>query len=677
MARIPFDKRKLAGFAGRLGGRFIRFVHRTSKLATDLDDAQDRMRTNHPCIITFWHGQFMLIPGFCPRDIPVRIMVARHGDGELIGEALKKFDMELIRGAGAGGRGGDRGGAQAFREAIHALENGYSVPMTSDVPPGPARKAGMGIVKLAQLSGRPILPVAAASSRYYCMDTWSRMTINLPFSRIGIAVGEPIRVAADADTREMETARKAVEDSLNRLTSEAYAIVGADPSRTTPHAALPPDAPPHRHGLKLATYGFLTKLAFPFVPWLLERRKRQGKEDPERVRERLGHPDISRPDGPLVWVHAASVGETNAVLPVIERIRQKRPDLQMLLTTGTRTSARVANERLPEGCIHQFAPWDLMPAVRRFLDHWQPSLMVLTESEIWPNTILEAHRRGIPIALVNARMSSRSQKRWRNHKSLARPLFSRIRLVLAQTERLTRAFRELGARDARPTGNLKIDSPPLPVDDDALRALRETLGARPVWIAASTHSGEDESVIAAHKVIARQIPDLLTIIAPRHPERGAAIAKLTTAAGLETARRSMGALPTGDTAIYVADTIGELGTFYTLAPAALIGGSLIEHGGQNPIEAVRFNTAVITGPHHRNFAQEYETLLKRRGAIVVNSADDLAEAVKTLLSGDVELARSRQAANDALDQLSGALDKTVAALLELVPTKDGNLKRAS
>lgn len=677
MASFPIDKRRLNRFAGRLGGKFIRLVHRTSTVPPQPQVPAEQIKLHHPCIIAFWHGQFMLIPGFCPTDMPVANMVARHGDGELISAALEDFGMVTIRGSGAAGRAKDRGGARALREAVRALEAGYSVPMTADVPPGPARRVGTGIVKIAQLSGRPIVPVAAASSRYLPLDTWSRMTINLPGSRIGIIVGEPITVPADADETVVESARVAVQEELNRVTSRVYALVGADPRGATPHTALGPDDPPERSGLGLKSYRLLTRAAAPAMRLLLNYRKRQGKEDPARTEERLGQAGVPRPEGTLVWVHAASVGETNAILPVIDGLRARRPGLRFLLTTGTLTSASIAEQRLHPDDIHQFVPWDVPAYVRRFLDHWRPDIAILTESEIWPNTIIECHARGIPIALINARMSHRSFSRWRRRKGVSRPLFSRIRTVLAQNESLARRFRELGAREATPVGNLKIDAPKLPVDNAALEKLNGALAGRPVWIATSTHPGEDEAVIAAHREIAHTIPNVLTIIAPRHPERGEDIAGLTTAAGLKSVRRSTGALPKADTDIYVADTIGELGTLYAATPIAFIGGSLVPHGGQNPIEATRFDTAVLVGPSTTNFADAYRALLRRGGALQVTDAQTLARAVLQLFGDEMELVRIRTSATHAIDSLSGALDLTIDTLLDLIPDPDEGLRRAS
>jgi 3-deoxy-D-manno-octulosonic-acid transferase len=422
----------------------------------------------------------------------------------------------------------------------------------------------------------------------------------------------------------------------------------------------------------LSTYRLLTRLAAPITPFLLRQRQRRGKEDPTRVGERMGRTERMRPSGGLVWFHAASVGETNATLPVIAAVHARRPDLTMLLTTGTTTSAKVAAERLAADEIHQFAPWDTPKFVERFLAHWQPDVLVLTESEIWPNLILDCHSRRIPIALINARMSERSRARWHKNRRFALPLFSRLELILAQNTSLVDDFAALGAADVRSVGNLKIDSPRLPLDAAAEAELRAAISDRPVWIAASTHPGEDEIVIAAHQRIASTHPELLTIIAPRHPERGADIAALAEAAPIRAAQRSTGALPDRDTEVYVADTIGELGMLYSIAPIALIGGSLVPHGGQNPIEAIRFDTAVITGPHTGNFTDAYDTLVETGGALCVTSSDALSDGVNSLLDNRDEADRLRKAAQTALNSLSGALDRTVDALIDLLPPPDND-----
>ncbi len=280
-----------------------------------------------------------------------------------------------------------------------------------------------------------------------------------------------------------------------------------------------------------------------------------------------------------------------------------------------------------------------------------------------------------PSALVNGRLSQRSRRRWQRNKSTAVPLFSRFSIILAQNERLALGFTALGARNVHAVGNLKIDAPPPPVDLNELERLRAALDGRPVFAAASTHEGEEETIAAAHRALTRRFENICTIIAPRHPERGTAIAEMLKNLGFSVTQRSLGTLPGPRTDIYIADTIGELGTLYALAPVAFIGGSLIERGGQNPIEAVRHGVAVLTGPHWYNFRDAYRTLLRSDGAIEVKSAADITTAVANLIDSPADLQRMRAGATQALTSLSGALDKTVEALLRYLP--DERLKRAS
>ena len=657
--------------------RYVGFVERTSRVVFEPADARARYVADAPQIVAMWHGQFLMVPALAPRDGTVtHTMVARHGDGELIGDVLRAFDFPMIRGAGAGGRRRDRGGAAALRAAVRVLAEGNNVAMTADIPPGPARIAGPGIVTLARLSGAPIRPIAVASSRYRAFDTWSRMTLNLPFSRIAFVVGEPIKVPREADEAGLEIARRAVEDELNRVTARAYALAGADFASATPPNALPAGAPPAKLGARLGSYRLQSRTGAALAPLILRRRQKRGKEDPERISERLGNASRSRPEGPLLWCHAASVGETNAALPVLRDIAARRPDIRLLLTTGTRTSAAIAGERLADIAIHQFVPVDTPGAMQRFLDHWKPDLAVLTESEIWPNLVVETHARGVPMVLINARISQKSFKRWRKARGMAAALFSRFAAVLAQNERLARQFVLLGARNVTSVGNLKIDAPALPADTANLAQLRAQIGARPCVLAASTHDGEDIAVIEAHLALKQRHPELLTIIAPRHPHRGPEIRELCSAHGLGVAVRSEAAAITSATDIYLADTIGELGLFYRLAPVAFIGGSLIPHGGQNPIEAVRLGAAVVTGPNRSNFQDSYEALLSEGGAIEIAAADELAGAVGGLLASDVDLRRQIQAAEVALAELGGAQARTVDTLLAYFRPQE-QLQRAS
>lgn len=674
MATSKSTSSKLMRFAGGNLARLIRLVARTSEHRFDPPDMKDRFVTLSPAICACWHGQFMMLAMSRPDNLKFAAMVARHGDAELIGEAMRQLDVELIRGAGAGDRRKDRGGAYALRASLSALKKGSNVVVTADVPPGPARRAGEGIITLARLSGRPILPLAVATSRYYAFKTWSRLTLNLPYSKLGFAMGEPIFVPREASAEEFEALRQQLEASLNATTARAFSLAGSDPTRATPPGARDPTLPPVPPGLGLKTYRAATMALQSAAPLILDHRERRGKEAPARRSERYGAAKIERPPGPLVWLHAASVGETNAILPVIEGLRSKRPDLKFLLTTGTRTSARLAEERLGETAIHQFVPLDMPHFARRFVEHWRPDAAVFTESEIWPNLIFETSAKDIPLTLINARMSKRSFDRWRSRPGISEPLFNRFDMVLAQNQRFARWFNELGARRVQVAGNLKLDAPPLPVDTRAFEDLAAALEGRRGYVAASTHPGEEEIVADAHRDIAKNFDGFVTIIAPRHPERGTGICEMLKSKGLRVAQRSLHQLPEASTDVYVADTIGELGTLYALAPIALIGGSIVDKGGQNPIEAIRHGAGIISGPHVQNFGDVYDKLRAIGAMREVATAPDLAQAVIELLADETQLEALRSGGTKAINQLGGALEMTIAALISVLPEPEVGAK---
>lgn len=437
--------------------------------------------------------------------------------------------------------------------------------------------------------------------------------------------------------------------------------------------AGPHSAPPlvTRERFEITAYRILTRLARPAAPFILRLREKRGKEDPLRLGERLGRPSVARPAGLVVWVHAASVGETSAVLPLVSALEVRRPDLTVLLTTGTVTSARFAAARISGRTVHQYVPLDEPSFVASFLDHWRPALGVFTEQEVWPNLVLSAVERGIPLALVNARMSERSFERWQRRSGLAEALFSRFSVVLAQNASLAQRFETIGARQVVIAGNLKIDAPAPPIDTAAFAALGAALGERPRIVAASTHDTEELAVAEAHCRLKDKVSGLVSIIAPRHPDRGEAVAGAVSALGLSVRRRSEGALPDAGTDVYVADTIGELGTLYATAPIAFVGGSLIPHGGQNPIEAVRHGAVVVTGSSTHNFADAYAALVGAGGAIRVAGVEELAPTLGLLLKDPARIEAMRVNATRALQSLSGALERTVATLLPFLPDREG------
>ena len=412
--------------------------------------------------------------------------------------------------------------------------------------------------------------------------------------------------------------------------------------------------------LLLRSYRLLTVAAAPLASLLLSYRLRRGKEDAKRLPERRGEAAVPRPEGPLVWLHGASVGELNAILPLIERIRQR--DVTVLVTSGTVTSADVVGRRLPQGVIHQFSPLDVQPFVTRFLDHWKPDLALFVESDLWPNLIMAGSARNIPLILINGRLSERSARRWRWAPRSIGHLLHRFDLCLAQSTTDAARYQRLGAPRIATTGNLKLDVPAPPAAADKLEEIKVAVGNRPVIAAASTHPGEEIAMIDAHRRLKHTFPGLLTLVAPRHPQRGPGIADIARNAGLVAALRSCDELPKADTDIYVADTLGELGLIYRLASIVFMGGSLVSHGGQNPIEAAKLGAAILHGPHVFNFAEIYAALDDAGGAEEVSDAGRLAVRIGAWLK-DAD-ARRKVAATSltALDNLVGALDRTVAAL---------------
>lgn len=648
---------------------YIKLLYATSRVRRDPLDSEAKLFAQHPQIVAMWHGQFLLLPKLKPkRPGAVSAMVSRHGDAELVGAVLERFGVGLIRGAGAGKRRRNRGGATALRESLRALAGGTTVVMTADVPPGPARRAGEGIAKLAAMSGRPVVPIAIASRHFIALPSWSAFTVNLPFSKLAIVIGDPVAAPQSGDAEATEKGRMAIERALAEATARAYALAGGHDPLTT-HDTIKP-------GLLINAYRALTNLAAPFAPMILAWRTRRGKEERERRPERYGLASAPRPPGFLAWFHAASVGEANAALPVIEAITAERPDIRLLLTTATVTSARLARTRMPKGVLHQYVPLDNQVFVQRFLRHWHPDLAVLVESEIWPNLVLETKALNIPLLLINGRMSASTYKRWRRRPGMSRPLFSAFDLVLAQNDGLAERFAQLGAAKALDVGNLKADAPPPPADLPGRRKLDAALAGRTVWLAASTHQGEDEIVMAAHLRMKPARPNLLTVIVPRHPERGPLIAEQLRSAGLEVGLRSQGALPEPDTDIYVADTIGELGLFYALAPVAFVGGSLVDRGGQNPVEPIKLGAAVLTGPNWQNFRDSYGELLRAGGCGQVTDAASLADSVLQLLEDGTARRTMTERALRTIAAMGGALPRTLAELENYLPPKT-TLKHAS
>ncbi|WP_394694020.1 3-deoxy-D-manno-octulosonic acid transferase [Hyphobacterium sp.] len=394
---------------------------------------------------------------------------------------------------------------------------------------------------------------------------------------------------------------------------------------------------------------------------MLDRRARRGKEDPARIRERFGYPAAPRPQGKLLWLHGASVGESLILLELVQRLSDTA-DLEFLVTTGTTTSAKLMSEKLPERARHQYIPIDRLAPVKRFLDHWKPDAAVFVESELWPNLLLEIQKRGFPAALVNARMNEKSLANWRKRPQAARHLLSAFSWIGAADDRTAKGLSDLTGHNVPRLGNLKLQIAAPSADDGPLAIIRTAIGERPVWLAASTHDGEEGILLDAHRKYLQARPGALLILAPRHPERGDGIAHQIAAAELTFARRSRDETPAAGVQVWLADTLGEMAYWYALADQAFIGGSLRDGiGGHNPIEATQAGCPIMTGPYTASFEDVFAAYRAHNGVAVVETPDDI---VNTLQLPTEDLLEN---AHRALEELTGnAMDETLVAIHSLL-----------
>jgi 3-deoxy-D-manno-octulosonic-acid transferase len=381
----------------------------------------------------------------------------------------------------------------------------------------------------------------------------------------------------------------------------------------------------------LRYYNILSYCLAPLVPWWLKLRALRGKEERGRIAERFGISSYGRPQGMLLWIHAASVGEANSVLTLIHQLRTRFPTVHILLTTGTVTSTALMKQRLPAGVIHQYAPVDTPQATERFIRHWLPDIAWFVESELWPNLVCTARHYFCLMALINARMSTRSFTFWKKHPAAAREMLAGFRIAFAQSEDDASRLRALGIRDVTVNGNLKYDAPVLSCNESELIKMQQMLAGRPIWLAASTHPGEEILIAKAHAMLAKNHPNLLTIIVPRHPDRGTHIARELAAFG-QVVQRSTKTPVHKNTAFYIADTLGELGLFYRLSEIVFMGGSLVAHGGQNPLEPAQLACAIIAGTHTHNFADMYREMYTTDAARQIQDTTQLATLVNLLFT---------------------------------------------
>lgn len=600
-----------------------------------------------PFFMSFWHGRLMGATFakfyFKPKKLKAYVLISLHRDGRAVAAAMRHYGIKTVDGSSK------RNGTAAGLAIMHLMKEDSLMAMAPDGRK-PGYKMTKGLVTLASESRCPIVFTAFSVKRAKIFKTWDKFMLPMPFNRGVILCSEPIYVPADLNAEQTEVWREKLEERLLDLTRRADERAGRGA-----------EAAPRSKKLDLLSlYKAATVLAYPLIAVYLAVRKVKGKEDLTRFPERMGYAGTPRPDGWLVWIHGASVGETLSALPLINKLGELYPDTRVMVTSGTVTSAELMAKRLPANAFHQFVPIDTPSAVKRFVDHWKPDAALWIESEFWPNLLSEISARKIPLILINGRVSDRSFKRWRKFPAFCRELQGLFTKSFGQTDEDARRLRVLGASDAGCVGNLKFASKDLPYDADEFAKLEKQIDGRPCWIAASTHTGEEEQLAFAQNAL--KTKGALMILAPRHPKRGDEIEKILTQTGLRVARRSRQEDITPETAVYLADSIGEMGLFYRLAEIAFVGGSLVPFGGQNIIEPACLGKAVVCGRYMMNFK---EIVAKAADADALTEVADKEQLAQTLdaLFADKETLRAKQqnarafALNqaDVLNRLTDAL----------------------
>lgn len=590
---------------------YTRFVFHTTRWTAEgwpysFDDEK------RPFFMSFWHGRLMGATFakfyFKPKKLQPYVLISLHRDGRAVAAAMRHYGIKTVDGSSK------RNGTAAGLAIMRLMKEDALMAMAPDGRK-PGYKMTKGLVALASESRCPIVFTAFSVKRAKIFKTWDKFMLPMPFNKGVILCSEPIEVPSDLNAEQTEVWREKLEKRLLDLTRAADERAGRGTS---------PESQEGKMNL-LSMYKAVTVLAYPLIAIYLAVRKAKGKEDLKRFPERMGYAGMPRPDGRLIWIHGASVGETLSALPLINRLGELYPDARVMMTSGTVTSAELMAKRLPANAFHQFVPIDTPSAVKRFVDYWKPDAVLWIESEFWPNLLSEISSRKIPLILINGRVSDRSFERWRKFPVFCRELQGLFTKSFGQTDEDARRLQVLGAKNADCVGNLKFASKDLPYDADEFAKLEKQIANRPCWIAASTHAGEEEQLAFAQNAL--KTKGALMILAPRHPKRGDEIEKILTQAGLHVARRSRHEDITPETTVYLADTIGEMGLFYRLAEIAFVGGSLVAFGGQNIIEPARLGKAVVCGKYMMNFK---EIVAKATAADALTVVEDKEQLTQTL-----------------------------------------------
>ena len=417
----------------------------------------------------------------------------------------------------------------------------------------------------------------------------------------------------------------------------------------------------------LSIYRFVSYLSYPFVRVLLLVRKKKGKEDLIRGRERMGYYTKSRPEGRLIWLHGASVGECLSMMPLVNYLVTLE-NTQVMVTSGTVTSANLMEKRLPQGAFHQYVPVDLPMYTTRFIKHFHPDLAFFFESDFWPNMLMDAHKAKIPMILLNGRISDKSFKSWQRALFFIRPLLKMFTFGLGQTKEDARRMEALGFSKTDCVGNIKFSAVPAPYNEEELQKIRNQIGPRFAWLAGSTHDDEEMQAAGIHQKLKQKYADMLTIIVPRHPERCDELERKMQNIGLTVHRRSRGEDMNAD--IFLGDTIGEMGLFYRLADFVFVGGSLVKFGGQNMLEPMRIGACTFIGPYAFNFKEIVQRAKQANALVEVKDADDLAKTLDELKNSPDKVKEICQVGQEFANSETKVLQRVVDVLTPYLENKN-------
>jgi|GEM_PF-92505 len=588
----------------------ISFVWSTSRIKATIDpESQKLMLADEPLIISLWHNRILLLPKFMQRFKSFASVVSSHRDGDLLSEFLMAYNHTAIRGSSR------RGGFNAIKQVMQHLKDNKPVVITPDGPLGPRYSINGNITNIAIKSHSAIIPVCYSVKNAKVLKTWDNFIIPYPFNDIAIDVMKPIYLNNKLSEQEQKShLQSTMMEQIKKLDQQ---ISCSNRHSISDSAAI----------IVYNIYHLISSLLHPFLKGHLLRRVDNGKENLISIKQKMGIYELKRPEGKLVWVHAASVGESKSALPLINQL-SKHHGTHVLLTTSTLTAAQFLNQEIKENSliIHQFLVLDTPQNTKSFFKHWRPNLGIFIDSELWPNII---YKSSCPMMLINARISPDSFHYWRKISWMFRFVVNGFKTISPTTAQDIGFLKELGIdKQIHNLGNLKDAAPPLAYDIERYTKSKKALTGFN-FVCASTHEGEEVEIL-------KEFMDskINIIIVPRHPNRSPSIAKMAEKIGYEVSIHSAHPIPFFKSKdkphLYIVDKIGDLGLWYRIADIAFVGGSLVDIGGHNIIEATQLGKPVIVGPFTYNFSDSLNHLKKADAILQAKNATGIKKAVLSL-----------------------------------------------